>query len=65
MVSHYVTWYFWCVAGSLGEPPADLLWAFLGAAGLTFYSVIVCGWVTVPVGSALGWFFAHKTAAEG
>lgn len=78
LVSHYFAWYFqyvgsnvcfWLTGGctsSLGEPPANLLMALVGAAGLTFFSLIVVGWLTVPIGAVLGFAFgfASKTAHE-
>lgn len=75
LAAHYLTWYFQYVAnnvcfwltggctGSLGEPPADLLQAFVGSAGFTFFSLIVCGWLTVPIGVVLGLLFARRTRA--
>lgn len=71
VVSHYLTWYlgyvganlcFWLTGGctsSLGEPPADLLLALSGAAGLTFFSLLIVGWLTAPIGAVLGWAFGR------
>lgn len=76
LVSHYLTWYlsflganvsFWLTGGpisSLGEPPADLLTAFLGAAGLTFFSLVIVGWLTVPAGALLGLAFASASRRQ-
>lgn len=73
VVSHYVTWYlgflgfnlcFWLTGGctsSLGEPPASLLQAFAGAAGLSFFSLLILGWLTAPIGAVLGWAFGRWT----
>jgi hypothetical protein len=72
-VSHYVTWYFGYVVmnlchwltggctGSLGEPPAGLLAAFAGAAAFTFFSLMIAGLATLPIGLGLGLIFAGKT----
>lgn len=77
LVSHYFTWYlqflaanvcFWLTGGctgSLGEPPADPLTALLGAAGLTFFSLFVVGWLTVPIGAGLGWAFGWASQPNG
>jgi hypothetical protein len=73
VVSHYLAWYlqyvgmnlcFWLTGGctsSLGEPPANLLAAFAGAAAFTFFSLLVVGWATLPIGAVLGLVFAKKT----
>ena len=74
VVSHFFAWYFqyvgmnlcfWITGGctsSLGEPPANLLEAFVGAAALTFFSLLVVGWLTLPLGAVIGLVFAKKTA---
>lgn len=71
VVSHFLTWYlgfvganlcFWFTGGctsSLGEPPADLLTAFAGAAAMTFFSLLIVGWLTAPIGAVLGWGFGR------
>jgi len=71
VVSLYLTWYlgylganlcFWLTGGctsSLGEPPADLLTALSGAAALTFFSLLIVGWLTAPIGAVLGWVFGR------
>ena len=73
VVSHYVAWYvqylgmnlcFWLSGGctsSLGEPPANPLEALAGSAGLTFFSLLVVGWLTLPIGAVLGLVYAKKT----
>jgi hypothetical protein len=73
VVSHYLTWYlgflamnlcYWFTGSctsSLGEPPANLLQALTGAAAFTFFSLAVIGWLTLPVGAAIGFVFATKT----
>lgn len=73
LVSHYLTWYlafvganvcFWLTGGctsSLGEPPANLLEAFAGAAGFTFFSLLIVGWLTVPIGAGLGLAFGFAS----
>ena len=79
LVSHYLAWYlaflganvcFWLTGGctsSLGEPPANVLVAFVGAAGLTFFSLYIVGWLTVPIGAGLGLAFglASKRWSRG
>jgi len=77
VVSHYLTWYlgflvanlcFWLTGGctgSLGEPPANLGLAFAGAAGLTFFSLLVVGWLTAPIGAALGLAFGFVGRPKG
>lgn len=66
LLSHYPCWYFailgqnvdyWLLGGtgsSLGEAPIDPLLGLGGAAVLTFGSLLVVGWLTVPVGAAAG-----------
>lgn len=73
VVSHFVAWYlgylganlcFLFTGGctnSLGEPPADPFAAFPGAAGFTFFSLLVAGWATLPIGALLGFLFAKKS----
>lgn len=76
LVSHYLAWYlaylganlcFWLTGGctsSLGEPPANLLVAFVGAAGFTFFSLYIVGWLTVPIGAGLGLAFGSASRTE-
>jgi len=71
VVSHYLTWYlgylganlcFWLTGGctgSLGDPPAGPLTALWGAAALTFFSLLIVGWLTAPIGAVLGWAFGR------
>ena len=71
VVSHYLTWTlaflganlcFWLTGGctgSLGDPPANLLVALTGAAAQTFLSLLIFGWLTVPIGAVLGWAFGY------
>lgn len=66
LVAHYNCWYivflfanvcyhlFGGCKSSLGEPPADPLFALVGAAGLTFFSLIFYGWITVTGGALSG-----------
>lgn len=75
LVSHYVTWYLFIVGlnlcyrltggcvSSLGDPPAGPLGAFVAAAGFTFFSWLILGWITLLLGAALGWGFARWTRA--
>ena len=67
--SHYVCWYmilfvrrvsyllFGSPVLSLNEQPVDLIYAFLGAFGLTFFSLLIFGWITVPAGGAIGFLY--------
>lgn len=76
VVAHYVTWYlgylgfnlcFWLTGGctgSLGDPPANLLQALAGAAALSFFSLLVFGWLTAPIGAVLGWAFGRSGRAK-
>jgi len=62
IVSHYLCWYLLILAqnlcywvwksctSSLGEPPADPILGLLGAAGLSFFSLIFYWWLTVIPG---------------
>lgn len=64
-VSHYLTWYASIIVlylqksvSSLGEPtvgPIDGIWASLI---MTFFSLAVIGWITIPLGAAIGGLFA-------
>ena len=75
IAAHFLTWYLWYAGmslchlltggctDSLGQPPAGPLVAIAGAAGLTGFSLVVCGWVTAPVGALLGWIYARRAAA--
>lgn len=65
-VAHYLNWYLQIVAanvcyhftggcaGSLGEPPVDLLNGLWGAAVLSLLSLLLVGWITVPLGAVIG-----------
>jgi hypothetical protein len=58
-LSHYVCWYLLFIAlnyqhwffkngySSLGEPPANLIEAIVGAAVLSVWSLVLFGWITV------------------
>ncbi len=66
VVGHYTTWYLVLLTAyisyqatgqpvsSLGEPPVDQLFGFIGAAGLTLWGLILFGWLMVPVGALSG-----------
>ena len=66
ILAHWVCWYlefismnvcYWLTGGcvsSLGDPPADLLYALVGAAVLSFPSLILFGGLTIPLGAVLG-----------
>ncbi|MBI3813255.1 MAG: hypothetical protein HY279_02140 [Nitrospinae bacterium] len=72
LAAHYICWYivfllanvcyhlFGGCKSSLGEPPADPLSALVGAIGLTFFSLIFYGWVSVPAGALAGLFIALR-----
>lgn len=68
-LAHYFSWYL-MLAGqnvcfhifkgcrsSLGEPPMNMLYGIFGVLPLTFFSLMLLGWVTVPGGAVLGWTF--------
>ncbi len=69
-VSHYVCWYLVFAAaaacyaltgrctGSLGDPPANLLQALVGAAVYSGISLFFFGWFTIPAGGLLGAWLA-------
>jgi len=70
ILSHYVCWYFlyvsanvcyWSVGGctdSLGEAPANLVVALLGAFALSFWSLLLFGWVTIIAGIVIAMVMA-------
>lgn len=66
VVAHYVCWYlqivganvnYWLLDGSgssLGEAPVDLLNGIWGAAGLSLFSYLAVGLITIPAGALIG-----------
>ena len=72
VLSHFVTWYlfilssnvcYWAFGGckdSLGEGPMNPLEGLAGAAGLSFFSLLFFGWITVPIGAILGGLLARS-----
>lgn len=70
LVSHYFTWYFVLLGAgicfrlapgctsTLLDPPANLLESVSFAAGLSVYSLLIVGWLTVLIGAGLGFFYA-------
>ena len=67
LLAHYVCWYLWIAfvsieyyitgkpVSSLGEPPMGLLHGIWGAATFSFFSLLMFGWLTVPIGAFIGW----------
>lgn len=72
IVSHYTCWYLYLVgsnicygltggcASSLGEPPLDLLNGLWGTLIFSLVSLMFLGWITVPLGMAIGAWGAWK-----
>ena len=72
IVSHYTCWYlyliganicYWLTEGctsSLGEPPLDLLNGLWGTLVFSLISLMFLGWLTVPLGMAIGALWAWK-----
>lgn len=70
ILSHYVCWYFLYVSanvcywstggctGSLGEAPANLVVAFVGAFALSFWSLLLFGWLTISAGMVIAMVMA-------
>lgn len=70
ILSHYVCWYFlyvganvcyWTTGGctsSLGDAPANLVVALAGAFALSFWSLLLFGWVTISAGMVLAMVMA-------
>lgn len=65
LVSHYFTFYlyilsanfsYWILGNHTGvsEPPGDPVTGLLGALGLTLWSLFFFGWLTLPLGAAIG-----------
>jgi len=66
VVGHYVVGYVLLLAAflsyrltdrpvsSLGEQPVDPVFGFVGAAGLALWSLVLFGWLTVPIGALSG-----------
>lgn len=70
VVGHYLCWYLMILyqdlrfllfneTSSLGEPPLSPLGGILGAAAFTFWSMIIVGWLTAPLGGLLGLVTHH------
>lgn len=75
-VSHYFTFYiyilfanvsYWLLGigrDAVSEPPGDPLNGIWGALGLTLWSLLFFGWMTVPagglIGAVYGWFLRRK-----
>jgi len=69
ILSHWLCWYFVIViqnlrhvllgeVSSLGEPPVNLLDGLWAAGAFSFWSLIVIGWATAPLGGLIG-FIVH------
>ena len=75
-LSHYVCWYlqiaianfrylvFGTGLSSLGEPPMNLLLGISGALGLSYWSWIFFGWLTVAAGGIIGGGFCWYLSKE-
>lgn len=78
-VSHYFTFYlyilsanisYWILGNHAGatEPPGDPLTGLLGALGLTLWSLFFFGWLTAPLGAAIGatygWYLKRRQILE-
>jgi hypothetical protein len=68
VLSHPIAWYLVLVVhwlgdarSSLGEPPADPFTAVLGAATFSVWSLLLTGWLTVPVATLVGWLLAFRS----
>ncbi len=69
LIAHYLSWYLMLIGqnvcyhflggcrSSLNEPPMNLAYGLFGVFPLTFFSLLLLGWVTVPGGAVLGWIF--------
>ena len=72
IVSHYTCWYLYLVGSnvcylttggcvsSLGEPPLDLLNGLWGTLVFSLVSLMFLGWLTMPLGMAVGAFWAWR-----
>lgn len=72
LVAHWVCWYllmllhwlgfifFGTGTSSLGEPPVNPLQALWGAAAFSFFSLLLCGWITGPVGAGIGYVLGRR-----
>ncbi|MDO8520429.1 MAG: hypothetical protein Q7T11_09770 [Deltaproteobacteria bacterium] len=75
LVSHYFTFYLYILSANISywilgnrggsfEPPGDPLNGIWGALGLTLWSLLFFGWLTVPLGATIGafygWYLKHK-----
>ncbi len=69
IISHYVCWYmliasaniqhyfFNSFQSSLGDPPMNFIEGFSGSLGLTYFSLLFFGWITIPTGGTIGGIF--------
>ena len=78
IISHYVCWYLWIISAnvqhlffdsfhsSLGDPPMNLIEGFTGSLGLTYFSLLFFGWLTIPAGGIIGgiycWHLKRKVS---
>ena len=72
LFAHYFTWYsmliviniqYWVFGlqvNSLNEPPINLIVGLFAMLLPTLISYIVVGWITIPYGVVIGWFFNQK-----
>ncbi|WP_061298266.1 hypothetical protein [Leptospira borgpetersenii] len=69
VISHHLTFYFVIIYGNIEyyilnfkslngeEPPMNPFIGFFVVSLGTLISLFVCGWITLPLGAFLGWFF--------
>ncbi len=69
IISHYVCWYLMIISAniqdyffdsfhsSLGEQPMNLIEGLSGALGLTYFSLLFFGWLTISTGGIIGGLF--------
>ncbi|EMN44214.1 hypothetical protein [Leptospira weilii] len=68
-LSHHLTFYFVIISENIEywildfkslneqEPPMNPFIGFFAVSLGTLISLFVCGWITLPLGAFLGWFF--------
>ncbi len=71
LLAHPLTWYLvivwnYCIGtvDSLRQPPINPIQAIFGSLVLSFWSLLLLGWLTVPMAAATGWFLHHVRVTE-
>jgi hypothetical protein len=67
LLAHPVAWYLALVwnyllghTSSLGDKPSNPLESLAGCLVMTFWSLLIVGWLTVPAGAVVGFLLARR-----